>query len=181
MIRGAYEEETSVSGSGQECALGQWFVLHTKSRQEKALAEHLERREIEFFLPLFRKVRYYGKRKVAGDLPLFPGYLFLRGTVEEAYAADRTDRVAHIIRVADQEMIDDELRQIRFALEQGGELVPRERMVKGMRVEVMSGPFKGLEGVIAEEHRDDRLILSVGMLGRAADLEIDRSLLRPVG
>ena len=181
MIRGAYQEKASVPGSHQVRALGQWFVLHTRSRQEKALAEYLDRREIECFLPLFRKVRYYGRRKVAADLPLFPGYLFLKGTVEDAYAADRTDRVAHIIRVADQDRIDDELRQIRFALEQGGDLVPRERLVKGMRVEVMSGPFKGLEGIIEEELREDRLILSVGMLGRAADLEIDRSLLRPVG
>src|ERR1051325_3389414 len=93
-----------------------WHVLHTLARQEKALAKDLTARGIEHYLPLQNSVRYYGKRKLASELPVFPGYLFLRGTLEEAYIADRTKRVARIIEVSDQERLDMELAQIRRAL-----------------------------------------------------------------
>src|SRR5258708_3310597 len=85
-----------------QTALAPWRVVHTRSRQEKALAELLGARGIYHYLPLVKRVRYYGRRKQAAQMPLFPGYLFLRGSLEEAYLADRTDRVVQVIPVGDQ-------------------------------------------------------------------------------
>src|ERR1700752_5373917 len=79
-----------------------WRVVHAKSRQEKALAEYLEARQVSCYLPLVRKVRYYGRRKFIVNLPLFPGYLFLRGGIEETYLAERSDRAVRVIPVMDQ-------------------------------------------------------------------------------
>src|SRR5688500_10118078 len=87
-----------------------WHVLHVKSRQEKALTADLRALSIPHFLPLVRQVKFHGGRKVTVETPLFPGYVFLRGTVDEAYQADRTRRVAGIIKVADQKHLDWELR-----------------------------------------------------------------------
>ena len=36
---------------------GTWWVVHTKSRNEKALAHDLIRRNIDYFLPMTWKVR----------------------------------------------------------------------------------------------------------------------------
>src|SRR3954469_20570981 len=44
-------------------SVGDWHVLHTKSRQEKILSEDLLALEIPHYLPLVKSVRYYGKRK----------------------------------------------------------------------------------------------------------------------
>ena len=38
---------------------GPWHVLHTKSRQKKALASTLAARDVSFYMPLIRKVQYY--------------------------------------------------------------------------------------------------------------------------
>src|SRR5688572_7208631 len=72
---------------------GHWYVLHVKSRQEKTLAEDLLVRGIDYYLPLIRRIRMYGRRKANVEVPLFPGYLFLKGTLEQVYTADRTGRV----------------------------------------------------------------------------------------
>jgi len=45
---------------------------------------------------------------------------------------------------------------------------------------VLAGPFQGIEGVIDDTIRQDRLILKVHAIGRALGLEIDASLLEPV-
>ena len=43
-----------------------------------------------------------------------------------------------------------------------------------------SGPFKGIEGVVEETLKQDRLILKIQAVGRALSLEIDASLLEPI-
>jgi len=154
-----------------------WFVLRTKSRQEKILANELRSRGIASFLPIITCTKYYGGRKATVELPVFPGYLFLRGDMDEAYDADRTRRVAQIIKVTDQERIDRELRNIHLALCGGAPLDPFPYLRAGVSVEVREGPFRGLRGVIEAGGRRDRLILQVEILGRAVSLEIDASLL----
>jgi hypothetical protein len=84
-------------GVGVFDATGPWHVLHTRSRQEKALAEDLTGMGIACFLPLVRQIRFHGGRKAVVELPLFPSYLFLRGAAEDAYRAGRTRRVAQIL------------------------------------------------------------------------------------
>ena len=157
----------------------QWFVLHTRARQEKAVAHYLAQRRIEHFLPLSEQVRYYGRRKLRVELPVFPGYVFLRGSAEQAYEADRTRRLAQIIRVRDQQRIAWELSNIRLALEREAVLEPYPYLKQGIRVEVRSGPMKGLQGVIEARHAD-RLVLQVDMLGQAVSVEVDGSLLEPL-
>ena len=160
-----------------ERALGTWFVLHTKSRQEKLLADTLSTMGIAAYLPLVRQPRYYGRHKLSVELPLFAGYLFLRGSIDDAYSADRTNRVAKIIPVADQQRLDTELQNIQLALERGAELDLCQALTKGTPVEVRSGPFRGLQGVVEDRVKPNRLLLQVEMLGRAVSLEVDGALL----
>ena len=154
-----------------------WHVLHTLARQEKALAGDLAARGIEHYLPLQNSVRYYGRRKLTSQLPVFPSYLFLRGTLEQAYLADRTKRVARIIAVPDQERLESELAQIRRALEAGMTLTPYDKLTKGTMVEVTSGPLRGMIGEVEDQVRPDRLILRVKTLGQAVSLNIEAALL----
>ncbi len=162
-----------------ETAPGEWFVLHVKSRQEKALADDLSAVGISHYLPLICEAKYYGRRKFHVKRPLFAGYLFLRGSVQETYRASSTHRVARILRVADQDRLDTELRNLHLALTKGAMLDVYPFLRNGIHVTVRSGPFRGLQGVIKDRAARDRLILQVDMLGRAASLEIDGALLDP--
>src|SRR5213082_2843888 len=86
----------AVATSEEEWGVGDWFVLHTKSRQEKVLASELLARDVANYLPLRRVARLHAGRKVTVEEPLFPGYVFLRGSMDDAFIADRTRRVARI-------------------------------------------------------------------------------------
>jgi transcription antitermination factor NusG len=96
------------------------------------------------------------------------------------YMADRTRRVAKIINVYDQKQLDWELTNLRIALEGSATLDPYPFLKKGVRVEVRSGPFRGLEGLIEDRAGATRLILQIAMLGRAVGLEIDGSQLEVI-
>jgi transcription antitermination factor NusG len=160
-----------------EKSAGDWFVLHTRSRQEKALSEDLAAIGVAHFLPLVNQVRYHGRRKAWVEMPLFGCYLFLRGAREDAYRADRTRRVARIIDVTDQGKLDWQLRNLHLALTKDAVLDPYPYLVTGARVEVRAGPFRGMQGVVDHRTSPNRLILEVSMLGRAVSLELDAALL----
>src|SRR5687768_8107191 len=121
--------EATLFGEG----LGLWHVLHVKSRQEKALTADLRAMGIAHFLPLVRQVRFHGGRKATVEAPLFPGYVFLRGSLDETYTADRTRRVAGIIKVADQKHLEWELRNIHLALSRQAPLMAYAHLKRGVR------------------------------------------------
>lgn len=135
---------------------------------------------IACYLPLVRQARYYGARKVYVEAPIFPGYVFLRGSMDAAYAADRTGHVAQIIPVCAQDTLDWELRNLHEALCRGAPLALYPFLRKGVRVEIRSGPFRGIQGVVEDLLRGDRVLLRVEMLGRATALDIDGAFLAAI-
>jgi transcription antitermination factor NusG len=165
----------------QASGTARWFVLHTLSRQEKAVCEELILRSITHYLPLVTRTHFYGRRKTISEVPLFAGYVFLLGSLEQAYSADRTGRLARIIAVFDQAQMNWELQNLQLALQRNAMLEIYPNLRTGAKVEVRSGPFRGLQGVIENRAgKRNRLILAVSTLGKSVSLEIDGSLLDPV-
>jgi transcription antitermination factor NusG len=157
-----------------------WFVLHTRSRQEKAVADALRALQTWCFLPLVTHTRVYRGRKMQVQLPLIPSYVFMKGQAEEAYQLDRNKRLANIIPVTNQVRLEWELGNIRRAIDAHVALDPYPYLKKGIRAEVRSGPLRGTQGIIEDRTKLTRLILQVEMLGRAVSLEMDGALLEPL-
>ena len=171
---------SSVDVSPLRAATRPWMVLHTKARQEKAVARYLVATGACFYLPLVTRVTFVRNRKLRSRVPLLPGYVFLSGDPEDGYAAVTTRRVCQIIRVADQDRLINELEQIWDALERGAELYQCPFAVVGTRCRVTRGPFEGIEGEISRKLGSNRLALQIQTLGRGAVLEIDADLLEPL-
>ena len=158
-----------------------WMVLHTKARQEKAVGRCLLALRLPHYLPVIDRVTIIRGRRVVSHVPLFPGYVFLSGDLEDGYAAVSTRRVCRIIQVEDQEGFVNELEQIHGALVRGAELFRCAFAVVGVRCRVIKGPFEGIEGIVSRRLGNNRLALQIQMLGRGTLLEIDADLLEPVG
>lgn len=157
-----------------------WMVLCTKSRQEKVVANYLESRQFEHYLPLIDRVSYKGGRKFSSRVPLFPGYVFLNGTAMQRYAAVDTGRVFQVLPVNDQRRFEHELHQIHLAMAKDATLERYPFAVVGRRCRVTKGPLMGVEGVIASRDQRNRLVLSIDVLGRGAALDIDLDLVEPI-
>lgn len=173
---------------------GQWWVAHTKSRNEKALAHDLINRDISYFLPMSWRVRRIRKRTVRSLLPLFSGYLFFCGDDNERVELLRTNRVANVITVRDQDRLLKELLQIEQALQSGAPLAPHKYIKTGQRCRVIAGPLTDLQGIVVKAGRYKttrtdgtvksqstiRLVLQIDMLGQAASVEIDADMIEVV-
>jgi len=159
---------------------GSWGVAHTKSRNEKALAHDLVRKNIGYFLPMSWKPRRHRGRKIRSLLPLFSGYLFFCGGETQRLELLRTHRVANIIEVNDQAKFIAELTQIEQALRTGEPLVPHRYIKKGQLCRVIAGPLAGLQGIVLQTKSKTRLLLQIDMLGQAASVEVDIDMIEPV-
>jgi transcription antitermination factor NusG len=159
---------------------GRWWVLHTRSRNEKSLASELQRLDIDHYLPLVRSERRHGGRRVTVDLPLFPGYVFMCGDAEDRYVALRTNRVAHVIDVEDQERLRFDLDQVHRVIESDQPVDLYPGLQEGRRCRVKSGPLRGLEGVVVRRQGTARIFIEAAVLGQSAVIEIDNAVLETI-
>jgi transcription antitermination factor NusG len=158
-----------------------WWVLHTRARHEKAVANALAELGIRHYLPLITHVRTYGKRRLTVDLPLFPGYLFVCGGATECEAARRTNRVAAVLRVADQAQFHQELEHIDRLVCSGEAIGLYPGLKEGQRCRITAGSLMGLEGVVLRRRSRSRMYIAASVLGQSAVIEIDSALLEPLG
>ena len=157
-----------------------WFVAHTRSRQEKALARHLLPLEIPFYLPVSENVVRRRGRTLTSYLPLFPGYVFLRGSSAERVAALRSNLIVRVLEVREQDVLARELRELRSLQLAGASLEPAHVYAPGDAVVVSDGPFRGYRGTVLQGKGRLRLIVSVSMLRQSVAVELDRASVVPV-
>ncbi|MHC4619486.1 MAG: transcription termination/antitermination protein NusG [Planctomycetota bacterium] len=159
---------------------GVWWVAHTRSRNEKALAQDLIGKNISYFLPMNWKVRRRRGRTIRSLLPLFTGYLFFCGEENQRIELLKTNRVANLIEVKDQQRLLHELLQIEKALQAGAPLVPHKYLKAGQHCRVIGGPLADLHGIIVRTKNAARLVLQIDILGRATSVEIDTDMIEVI-
>jgi transcription antitermination factor NusG len=157
-----------------------WWVAHVKSRQEKALARHLQPLGIPYYLPQReQKIRRAGRNFVS-HLPLFRGYLFFRGTDDDRYAALRSNLVARVIDVVDQPLLDAELGRLRTLQESGRPLISHPYIEPGSAVSITDGPFQDYSGIVIRAKGQIRIVVSISMLRTSFTVELDREAVVPM-
>src|SRR5271169_5770259 len=80
-----------------ECGEARWYAAYTSANHEKRVADQLCVREVENFLPLYPSVRKWKDRRVKLDLPLFPGYVFVRLALREQVRVQEVPGVAWLV------------------------------------------------------------------------------------
>jgi transcription antitermination factor NusG len=162
-------------------AEAQWYAVYTWSRQEKFVAEHLKHRSIEYFLPLYDAVHRWKDRYMRLQLPLFPGYLFVRIPLAERVKVLQVAAVVHIVGAGGRPLPlpQAEIEIIRTFV-QRVKAEPYPYLAKGSRVRVRSGPLQGLEGVVVRHNGKLRIVISIELIMRSVALEVDARDLEPV-
>jgi transcription antitermination factor NusG len=155
-----------------------WWVAHVRSRHEKMLARQFLQRGIPFYLPQIEKTTIRASRRFVSFVPLFPGYVFFRGGAGARTFAERSDAVAGVIPVEDQDLLTDELRQIRRLQLAGASLQPVEEIASGDAVRITDGAFAGYHGTVVRTTRGDRLLVAVSLLRKVVAVEFARGTLK---
>lgn len=159
-----------------------WWAIYTRHQHEKHVAEALETKGYEVFLPLYGSVRRWKDRRKLLSLPLFPGYVFVRGTRQRRLGIVSTPGVHMVLsRGEDAAVIpEEEIQAIRKTLDPKFSVEPHPYLHCGDRVRVIRGALEGLEGILVRKKNVFRLVLSVEMLAKSVVVEIDGTDVEPV-
>lgn len=116
------------------------------------------------------------------SLPLFPCYVFVRGSLDRKLQVVTTPGVHMILYHGEQLAVipDDEIQAIRSVIDGNLHAEPHPFLKCGDRVRVIRGSLQGVEGLLTRKKNLFRLVLSVSMLAQSVSVEIDASDVEPV-
>ena len=154
-----------------------WYAVHTRSNFEKRVAGELHLKGMAAYLPAVRECHQWKDRRKMVEVPLFPGYVFLRGsgTAQEQLAVLKTAGAVRILgRGTCPEAIPDrEIEAVRILVNSGRPLKGHPFLTEGGSVFVTGGPLKGVYGVLLNVKNSRRLIVSIQLLSQSVAAEID--------
>ena len=158
-----------------------WYALWTRSRHEASVKRHLERVDVEAFLPTVRKWSRWKDRKKEVDWPLFPGYCFARFDVATTHRVLKSPGVVNVVSVdgAPAPIPEAEILCVRQLVESELKYDPCPLLKEGMMVEVIYGPLQGVTGRLIRKGRHARLFLAVNLINQAVSVEVDAADVRP--
>ena len=159
-----------------------WYAVSTRSRQEKVAASMLESLGIEKFLPLAMERHQWSDRKQVVNVPLFPGYLFVRIPMLREMQL-RILKVPGVVRFignqsGPQAIPDAEIDGVQTVLSHRIPCTPCSIPKVGDRVRIFRGMFAGIEGTFVRSGSDTRLVISVEMIQQAISVQVDASCLQ---
>jgi transcription antitermination factor NusG len=160
-----------------------WFAVYTSPRHEKRVEQHLRLRDVESFLPVYRAPRQWRNGlKVVLDLPLFPGYIFVRIERPERVRVLEVPGVLAIVSGAAGEMArlpEAEVEALRSGLHLR-QAEPHPLLTVGRRARIRAGALAGLEGVVVRKKNSFRVVLTMDLILQSIAVEVDGAELEPV-
>jgi len=152
-----------------------WYAAYTSANHEKRVAEQLGTREMEFFLPAYASVRWWKDRRVTLQMPLFPGYVFVRMALRNRLQVQQVPGVAHLVGFdgTPAALPDEEIEALRASLESGVRAEPHPYLAAGRRVRLKSGPLTGMQGILLRRKGNFRIVISIELIQRSLVLHVD--------
>jgi transcription antitermination factor NusG len=159
-----------------------WYAAYTCARHEKRVAAQLAQRSVEHLLPLYESVRRWKDRRVRLDLPLFPGYVFVRLALRERLPVLQIPGVAKLVGFngTPAALPEDEIEALKMSLAHGLRAKPHPYLKVGRRARVKSGPMAGMQGILLQRKGRLRVVISIELIQRSVAVEVDEADLEPL-
>lgn len=167
--------ETAAVGIG-------WYAAHTRPRHEKRVAQQLQERGVEYFLPLYHSVRRWKDRRKELDLVLFPGYIFVQLALADRLRVLQLPGVVRFVSFngLPATLPSEDVEALRSGLSQNLHPEYHPYLIVGRRVRVVSGALCGAHGILVRRKNNCRLVISLDAIMRSVSLEIDEADVVPV-
>ncbi len=161
-----------------------WYVIHSKPRQEQRALDNLQRQGFECYLPTVTVERI--RQGVVSEVveALFPRYLFIRlgnaldtgkgwGSIRSTQGVSRL-----VVFGGEAAKAPDHLIETLQAMESERNGQPRRLFTHGESVQVKSGPFAGLEGVYQMADGEARAFILIELISKQVKLPVKPEELR---
>jgi transcriptional antiterminator RfaH len=162
-----------------------WYLVHTKPRQEKCALTNLEQQGYECYLPTISSERLKRGALALSTEPLFPRYLFIRlghGDAAKSWAPIRSTRgVSKLVKFGlEPAKVDDGLIELLKSRESAASDQPERLFSAGDKVRLIKGPFGGIEGIYQMAEGERRVIVLIELIGKTVKVTMPARFLRKI-
>jgi transcriptional antiterminator RfaH len=164
-----------ILGSGM-----QWYVLHSKPRQEQRALENLERQGFQAWLPTIEVEKLRRGQLTRVIEPMFSRYLFIRlDKTQSNWSPIRsTLGVSKLVSFGNvPAVVPDELIQ---ALQQADGSQRHYLLKEGDAVQFVSGPLQGLEGILQQRDGELRALVLIELISQPQRISTALHDIRPL-
>ncbi|NDH10000.1 MAG: transcription/translation regulatory transformer protein RfaH [Gammaproteobacteria bacterium] len=155
--------------------MDRWHLIYTKPRQEALAHINLQKQHFESFLPLVTIEKIFRGKRVLNKEPMFPRYLFVRikGDRQQNWSPIRSTRgVSQLVTFGGQlAILDDEV--MANLIERLDEDPLLEAFSEGDIVEIVDGPFGGLEAVFRTFSAEGRATLLLEFMAKKVNAKFE--------
>ncbi|RYD59419.1 MAG: UpxY family transcription antiterminator [Sphingobacteriales bacterium] len=145
-----------------------WFVLYTKSRNEKKVARLLGLKGVTVYCPVKEEVRQWSDRRKKVSEPVFRSYVFvlLQNYKAESIVVLETPGTVRFLWWQGKPGIvrDEEINAIKNFLAMYKDVEVLVELRKGQTVTITEGPLKEKKGIILQV-KGDKVYLRLESLG----------------
>jgi len=131
-----------------------WFVLLTRSRAEKKVAESLKENNISVYLPVYNKLSHWSDRSKNVTLPLIASVIFVYTTEQQLPHILKLASTVRVMKYLNKPAIvqDYEIENLKIMLQHTAHFEPIAplNLKEGEMVTISSGPFNGLQATYIE-------------------------------
>ncbi|MEI8208428.1 MAG: transcription/translation regulatory transformer protein RfaH [Methylococcales bacterium] len=160
-----------------------WYVIHTKPKEEQRALRNLEQQGYECYLPVLtvEKLRRGTIRVI--EEPLFSRYLFIHLDSSESgksWAPIRsTLGVSRLVVFGNEPAkVDEQLIENLRAKKESLCQQPQSLFTKDERLVITDGPFIGLEAIYQMHDGESRAMVLINLLNKPVQLKIAPDKLR---
>ena len=147
---------------------------YTSANHEKRVTMQLEQRSVEHFLPLYESLRRWKDRRMKLQLPLFPGYVFVRLALPDRLKVLQVPGVARLVGFNGQPaaLPDREIQALRTSLaaQVRAEPHPYNGWTPGRD---RPRTLAGWRGILIRKKNALKVVLSLDLIMRSASVEVD--------
>ena len=153
----------------------EWFILQFKSNSHHQAAKNLTRQGFETFLPLHEATSRRLSRFINTSKPLFPGYMFIRfdkaesewHKINSTYGVSRLITFNSILKSIPTTFVDSLMKRYDLS----GKLLPIQKLKKGDKVKVLTGPFANFIATVEKYEADQRIWILIDLMGRKTKIQ----------
>jgi transcription antitermination factor NusG len=169
------ESEAIAPTRPMESLTRRWYAAYTSANHEKRVTEQLLQRSVEHFLPLYESVRRWKDRRMTLQVPLFPGYVFVRLALCDRLQVLQVPGVARLVGFNGQPAVlpDKEIEALRTGTAAHLRAEPHAYLTVGRKVRIKRGALHGVEGILIRRKNELRVVLSIDLIMRSAAVEVD--------
>ncbi len=151
-----------------------WYALLTKVHQEFKAKAQLDALNIINYLPAVTRLKQWSDRKKRITEPVLKGYIFIRATEKERLIALEQPSVARCLFEKGKPAVirDWQIENLRRVLETKFEVYVYDGLIPGREIEIISGPLKGIKGIIQSTPTEKHIAVCIKLLNRTVIAKI---------